>query len=316
MSVFFEGSEKKLEIHIVPGAGDLRHRGRAFWDQLVASAKAEIISTVQDDKCHSYLLSESSLFVWQDRFVMLTCGNSTLVEALVFFVQSVGKANIGFVSYQRKNEFLSQLQPTSFNDDLKLIRSHIPGKALRVGHLDSHHHYIFYTDTYAGDLGYIKQGREFTSELLMYHISGEMAQYLRSDLQDAAEIRSLLSLDTLFPGFVVDDHLFSPFGYSVNGILGEYYFTIHISPQEQSAYVSIETNLCLEQYPQAIFAHLLKLLMPASWDIISVNEKHLDRHLPAHLCLGSCSIDTSLGYNIYFSHYQQLCEEVLYPEFM
>lgn len=311
MTLFFEGSEKKLEIHVCQTLGDLRQLGRNFWHALVKKANADIISSIANDECDAYLLSESSLFVWHDRFVLLTCGNSTLVDAFIFFIDSVGASQIRFACYQRKSEFVSQLQASSFAEDLKLIKASIAGKAFRVGHLDSHHHYLFHTDAPFEDAV-----NDTTSELLMYHISGDMAQYLRSDRQTATQIRELLSLRALFPSFILDDHLFSPLGYSVNGIRGRYYFTIHISPQEQSAYVSIETNLPLGEYPQPIFADLLKLLMPRSWDIMSFNEKHPDEYFPAHLCLSTCSIATSLGYNIHFSHYQQSCTEVLIPEFI
>ncbi len=56
----------------------------------------------------------------------------------------------------------------------------------------------------------------------------------------------------LFPGAVCDDFLFDPCGYSVNGLLGEGYFTIHITPQEGCSYASFETNINLPCYKELI----------------------------------------------------------------
>ncbi|MBB1270321.1 adenosylmethionine decarboxylase [Shewanella sp. SR44-3] len=311
MSLFFEGAEKKLEVVISDSGPNLRDLGVDFWHALVASADADILSQISNDHLDSYILSESSLFVWDKKLIMLTCGGTRLVNALMHLIQVLGVDAISFVSFQRKNEFIAALQPSTFAEDIALIRQHISGKAYRIGHLDSHHHYLFHSpNPYANAL------EEKNCELLMYHISGDIAAYLRSQGQNAEVIRQQLRLAELFSGFTLDDHLFSPLGYSVNGIKDDKYFTIHISPQEQSAYVSIETNLDLANYPYPVFAKLLERLQPSSWDIIGFNLAHEESDFPVHLCLGSCSITTSLGYNIHFSHYQQRCQEVLIPEFM
>ena len=309
--MFFEGSEKKIEVIVTPQFGSLRALGREFWTEMVACANAEILSSISNEKCDAYLLSESSLFVWDDRFLMLTCGTTTLANAVVRFIERVGADHIAFASYQRKNEYLSHLQCSAFSDDLTAIRALLPGDAFRIGHLDSHHHYIF-----TSSQPYEAAADDHTSELLMYHIRGEAADYLRSEQQSAAEIRRLLQLDAMLPGFVFDDFLFEPFGYSINGIRGDRYMTIHITPQENSSYVSFETNLPLEGDYRQIFSRLLGILNPGSWDEIGFNAERHTENYPAHLCLGSCSLAMAQGYKVEFSHYQQLCHEVLIPEAM
>ncbi|WP_025820151.1 adenosylmethionine decarboxylase [Shewanella marina] len=307
--MFFEGSEKKIEVIVAPQVGSLRELGIDFWQSIVASANAEILSSISNDECDAYLLSESSLFVWKDRFLMLTCGTTTLADAVMLFIDKIGADLIAFASYQRKNEYQSHLQTSSFEQDLHVIRERISGPAFRIGHLDSHHHYIFMTDkphtTIQGD---------HTSELLMYHIQGEAADYLRSSNQSAEGVRRILELDEMLPNFRFDDFLFEPFGYSINGINGDKYMTIHITPQEASSYVSFETNLDLAHYPVDIIARLLAILNPGSWDVIGFNSPRSTQGYPEHLCLGSCALETKQGYSLDFSHYQQMCHEVLIPE--
>ncbi|MFQ6371727.1 adenosylmethionine decarboxylase [Shewanella sp. YIC-542] len=307
--MFFEGSEKKIEVIVTPATPSLRSLGRPFWEDIVGKAHAEILSSVSNEYCDAYLLSESSLFVWDDRFLMLTCGTTTLVHAATHFIDTLGEDAIAFASYQRKNEYLSHLQTTSFEDDLQLLRSKISGNAFRIGHLDSHHHYIFYTDK-----PYKADADDITNELLMYHIRGDAADYLRSDKQDLPGVRTLLALEEMLPGFSFDDFLFEPFGYSVNGIRGREYITIHITPQENSSYVSFETNLDLTRQPLDVFARLLGVLNPGSWDVIRFNAPHDSCGFPAHICLGSAKMALEHGYQLHFSHYQQLCHEKLLPE--
>ncbi|MBT1445610.1 adenosylmethionine decarboxylase [Shewanella sp. JM162201] len=334
--MFFEGSEKKLELIVTPRflqsgqfaesaqfgqsgdnakkgkngeKGSLRQLGREFWQTVVRRANADILSTLSNGYCDAYLLSESSLFVWNNRALMLTCGNTRLADAACYLIDAFGEQNIAFVSYQRKNEYLSHLQQSTFAEDLKAIRERLAGDAFRIGHLDSHHHYL-----YTSSKPFLASPMDETRELLMYHIRGDAAEYLRSSTQSAATVRALLRLDTLLPGFEFDDHLFSPFGYSINGLCDDYYMTIHITPQENSSYVSFETNLPARGEHRLLFSKLLSILNPGSWDEIGFNSASHTEHYPAHLCLGSCELNLTPGYRVSFCHYQQLCHEELMPE--
>ena len=68
---FFEGPEKKLELVTTPEAGSLRDLGSGVWRKVVEASGATILSELQNDHCTGYLLSESSLFVYDDWCVMI-----------------------------------------------------------------------------------------------------------------------------------------------------------------------------------------------------------------------------------------------------
>ncbi|GAA0781891.1 MULTISPECIES: adenosylmethionine decarboxylase [Pseudomonadati] len=309
--MFFEGSEKKAEIWIEPSMASLRALPQSFWIKMVSLAKADILSQISNDQCDAYLLSESSLFVWDHKVVILTCGLSTLIDSVNDFINSLGTDNILFLTYQRKNEYVAHLQSSTFIDDITTLKQIVSGTACRVGHLDNHHHYIFTS----GDVSLIS-AQDNTCEVLMYHISGVVADYLRTEQQSISKIYALLQLDELFAGFTYDAHLFTPLGFSINGIKDDLYYTIHITPQEKSSYVSFETNVDLNHSPSNIAAKLLAILQPRSWDIIGFNSVVAGPNMPENICLGHCSYPVKQGYNIHFSHYQQLCPEVLSPEFL
>lgn len=317
--MFFEGAEKKLEIRLTPNMVSLRQQECGFWCTLVACANAEILSTIRNPACDAYLLSESSLFVWDDKILLLTCGNSTLVDAACHFINAVGVEHIAALCYQRKNEYQAQLQSTTFAEDISQLRTLIPGKAFRVGHLDSHHHYLFCTDNLSCIDNQAMLSTETCLELMMYHIRGELADYLKLPTQTEQGIYQRLGLQQLFPDFQFDMHCFQPTGFSLNGIRGADYITLHITPstgQGDSSYVSFETNLDLTVYPYLLVAQMIKLFMPSSWDLIRFNQPLITAGFPEHLCLAHGSIVTEQGCQIDFNHYQQPQTEALQPVFL
>ncbi|WP_336246503.1 adenosylmethionine decarboxylase [Shewanella sp. OMA3-2] len=278
---------------------------------MVSLAKADILSHIENDQCDAYILSESSLFVWDHSVVILTCGLSTLIDSVSALIDKVTVDKLTYIRYQRKNEYLAYLQASTFIDDISTLRQRVPGTACRVGHLDNHHHFLFTSDK---SCQIVPQDK--TCELLMYHISGSVADYLCTEQQTVADIYQLLLLDKLFAGFEYDAHVFTPLGFSINGIKDNFYYTIHITPQEQSSYVSLETNVNLEQHQFDIAATLLAILKPRSWDIIGFDTEMAAPTVPKNICVGHCSYPIQQGYNVHFSHYQQTCPEVLSPEFL
>ena len=293
-------------MFVSPSTAPLRLLGNKFWADVVASANAEIISTMSNDFCDAYLLSESCLFVWDDRFLMLTCGTTTLVDAVILFTEKLGRATIASASYQRKSEYLSHLQTSCFTNDVLRLRKSLAGAAYRIGHLDTHHHYIFTADSIQSG-GVIQSNRE----LMMYHIKGAIADYLRSDKQSCQGIRDILALERVFANFTFDDHLFDPCGYSINGLCGDKYMTIHITPQEESSYVSIETNANFKCCP---FSALLNKLQPQSWDVIGFNGTITTDDFPPYRLVASCALPLNGKDRVQFNQYQQLTSEVLLPE--
>eukprot|EP00966_Prymnesium_polylepis_P094641 2190724-Prymnesium_polylepis.1 len=58
----------------------------------------------------------------------------------------------------------------------------------------------------------------------------------------AERMTAVSGIGALLPGVVIDDWAFEPCGYSMNGLRGGFYYTIHITPEEGFSYASFETN--------------------------------------------------------------------------
>ena len=262
--MYFEGSEKKLTLTINHhNISLLNDFDDSFWQQLVEQCQAKILSKITNQQCTAYLLSESSLFIWDDHFVLITCGRTNLVSAINFFIKAVKPSDINQLIFQRKNEYFSYAQPSNFFEDIKQLQQNFNGCAARFGALDSHHNYLYHL-TKTSNENLVNSSYEF----LAYQISPEASEFLCQPNLTVMQVREFLQLNTILQGFQVDDFLFSPFGYSLNAINGEKYLTIHITPQQNSSYVSVESNLNL----LSITPHFLSLLQPASFDLIAFNQ--------------------------------------------
>jgi len=262
--LFFEGSEKKAEVIInnsnISLLDDINDN---FWHELVACCNAQILSHISNEHCKAYLLSESSLFVWKDRFLILTCGITTLVKSLEYFLNNFDKKDISQIIYQRKNEYFAHAQLSYFGDDVKLLLQHIEGNAYRFGEMDSHHNYIFHQNS-----DFQASSDDKTYELLAYQISDEASAKLTTQGLSAQCIRDFFRIDELLPNFLIDDFVFEPYGYSLNALYQDQYLTIHVTPQALSSYVSFESNINLIELAPKILA----ILQPASFDLLSFNE--------------------------------------------
>lgn len=80
----FEGPEKKLEVFFTatPAASGFRQFETDDWSALLADASCEILHHKGNSHFDSYLLSESSLFVYPYRVILKTCGTTTLLLVL------------------------------------------------------------------------------------------------------------------------------------------------------------------------------------------------------------------------------------------
>jgi S-adenosylmethionine decarboxylase len=308
--LIFEGAEKKAEIQVDSEKLSLLNDiPNEYWHDLVHKCEAKILSSIENKYCKAFLLSESSLFVWNDRFLILTCGETKLINSIEFFIQTYGVAVLKQVTYQRKNEYFSHAQPSCFGDDLKILAKYVDGQAYRFGALDGHHNYIFH---YENDFEADQQDK--TYELLAYQISERASKLLSTEGLSKLQIRTLFNFDQLIPEFVIDDFVFDPYGYSLNAIKDDKYLTIHVTPQESSSYVSFESNIDLI----SLTPQIMKVLEPESFDILTYNEfdyvEKVNQFIPSEY-QATCKIQQTLtnGYEVKFSNYLKPSAEFTSP---
>jgi S-adenosylmethionine decarboxylase len=299
--LFFEGNEKKVEVVVASTLGSLRERTQSFWSQVVESAGAKILSALKSSSCDAYLLSESSLFVWDDRFTLITCGQTTLVKAVETFLQSCRPEDLRSVIYERKNEYFPQLQKTDFYQDARDLNNYLKGRAWQFGNSDEHHLMLYGYSTE----DFTPLNNDFTLEILMYDLQGEAREVFGSSRQALESIRRRTGVDRIFEGFQVDDYLFEPFGYSLNALRGEDYYTIHVTPQDRGTYVSFETNVNLRQNIEPTVKRVLEVFKPRRFDVVVFSPENLSESPVIRSFNIKSQVQKHLnsGYFVSFTHY-------------
>jgi len=277
----FEGPEKLLEIWFGPvdnidgtGKTGLRKVEREVWNEMLALVKCSVLNVVSNEYFDAYLLSESSMFVWNGRLILKTCGTTTLLTAvpkLLEIAKSVGLVVVDNLFYSR-NKFMfpeKQLVPhTSFSSEVdfldgvlgKLYKSGVGGSrskfengsAYVLGKLNDEHWYLYMTEAPPQELTH-EPAPDKTLEVLMGNLDPEaVSVFYRTNSSSAREATMKSGIADLIPEATFDDFLFDPCGYSVNGIWGKHYFTIHVTPQEPCSFASFETNILLDDYNELL----------------------------------------------------------------
>lgn len=294
----FEGSEKKLEVIIDRHEIDLRTLGLDFWDAIVKASSAEIISSISSQDCDAYLLSESSLFVWSDRFTMITCGQTKLIDAATRFIQEIPYP-IASLFFQRKNELFPDMQHTNFEEDVHRLQRLLGGNIYHFG--EQHYNHIFHYEapTLLENINYAQE--DTTIELLMYNLGAKASGVFLDQTQE--KIHTLLSGTSLFTSFDIDEFLFEPFGYSVNGLRDGSYFTIHVTPQEECSYTSFETNVPVHQ-ATTVIQELVQALEPKNFDTVVFCDQPYAPIIASHVSLQEAATKR-IGdkYYVHFSHH-------------
>jgi len=274
----FEGPEKKLEIILSTPVTGLRDNTDGRWDRVVKASGAEMVSFVSSGEMDAWLLSESSLFVWDNRILMITCGQTNLVNALPEILTVIDKADVALLFYERKNLMYPQTQVSDFETEATRIATFFPGKSYRLGPANEDHVHIFYSSHAA-----ISVDEDATLELLMHDLHPDaMLMYTPECGQTATDIVRLTGIDCLYPDMTIDAFLFDPFGYSLNAISGASYFTIHVTPQAGGSYASFETNLVKDDYRELI-NRILAIFQPGKFSFVltsSVNDRRISVNTP------------------------------------
>lgn len=270
--MFFEGSEKKIEVIFNKSLPSLRQMPKERWHQLVKASNAQILSQVSNDSIDAYLLSESSLFVYDHYLVMITCGTTQLVSAVEDLMSDFDPGQIEAFFYERKNELLPQAQKTDFFKDIESLKKWFDGEAMRFGREDEHHLYLF-----ASNKKYEPAKDDHTMEVLMHGIDPAVIALFtgckgcnHQDLRDRSGISNIVLGD-------IDDYIFEPMGYSLNSVYENRYFTIHITPENHGSYISYETN-AFDKFEQAQWAQkVLDVFRPMSFDLVFFNNEKVEK---------------------------------------
>ncbi|XP_011402818.1 PREDICTED: S-adenosylmethionine decarboxylase proenzyme-like [Amphimedon queenslandica] len=320
---FFEGTEKLLEVWFDIPSPESESRGlrdipMSFWQVLLDLAKCHVLSKCNNEKLDAYVLSESSMFISRNRFILKTCGTTSLLSTVKPLLKTVKKF---YPRSEVKDFFYShspfmkpdlQLHPHhSFNDESTYLDTIFPdGAAYVLGRINGKCWYLYLVESIENPL----QDPDQTLEILMTEFDSELiGRFSKLSYESAEDLNKSTGLNDLIPGATIDSYIFEPCGFSLNAIVKEdMYFTIHVTPQEECAYVSFETNVVGECY-KSLINKVLDIFKPGSFTLTlfankaaKCNFSHSADHdgaLSNYTCLDK-QISLFSIYNLTFLHYK------------
>ncbi|CAA7407130.1 unnamed protein product [Spirodela intermedia] len=279
----FEGFEKRLEITFFepaalldPAGRGLRSLTRPQLDAILEPAECQIVAALSNGAVDSYVLSESSLFVFPYKIIIKTCGTTKLllsVPAILHLAGDLLRLSVKEVKYTR-GSFLApeaQLFPhRSFSEEVAVLDGHfgelLPHRrayVLESGPSKSKWHVY----SACAESSIKKQKKPiFSLELCMTGLDRQLASVFfpsEEGMTDAAGIRSIL------PGAEICDFEFDPCGYSMNAVEGAAISTIHVTPEEGFSYASFEaTGYDLEEVDMGpLVERALKCFRPSEFSV-------------------------------------------------
>lgn len=250
----FEGSEKRIEIDFCddcPAKG-LRRLPREALDQLMDLAACTIVSSRSNDALDAYVLSESSLFVYPTKWVLKTCGTTQLLKSVPRLLELA--AEIGMKAarckYTRASFQFPENQPfphTGFDDEVQYLDKCLNGmlgsgvSSVLGEEVDGLQWHVYIAGNYSAVKNKVPT---MNYEICMTELGEEAAQqFFRNEkFVSTKQTTADSGIGAIKPNSLIDDYVFEPCGYSMNGIEGSGHMTIHITPEPGFSYASLELS--------------------------------------------------------------------------
>ena len=241
-SILFEGVEKRIELLFdtcIPFISSLRSLYKEDIDTILDAAKCSSLVKKSLGTFDAYILSESSLFVYDHKIILLTCGTTSLLLAIPVIIQKASSIcmNISGCHFTRGAYIFPENQQyphRSFEQECAYLESQIP--------------LMTYTYTNKSNNTYIWQSYQNKEDIMSIH--KKVYTNIAVGPNYVNDIRRIINIYTDSH----DDYIFDPCGYSLNAYKDSGYIAIHVTPQSNCSYVSIETYGIRDTY---IFLHKL-----------------------------------------------------------
>ncbi|KAL6294951.1 hypothetical protein ACE6H2_003093 [Prunus campanulata] len=255
-AIGFEGFEKRLEISffepsifVDPEGRGLRSLAKAHIDALLDEAECTIVSSLSNDRVDSYVLSESSLFIYPYKMIIKTCGTTKLllvIPPLLKLAETISLA-VRSVKYTRGSFIFPGAQSyphRNFSEEVSVLDGYFGklgsgSRAYVMGRSDGPQKWHVYSAS--AESGSFADP-VYTLEMCMTGLDREKASvFYKSQSSSAAAMTNDSGIRKILPDSDICDFEFDPCGYSMNSIEGAAISTIHITPEDGFSYASFET---------------------------------------------------------------------------
>ncbi|KAG6777529.1 hypothetical protein POTOM_017354 [Populus tomentosa] len=254
-AIGFEGYEKRLEICFIepgffsdPEGKGLRSLSKAQLDEILKPAECTIVDSLSNDEVDSYVLSESSLFVYPYKVIIKTCGTTKLLLSIPVILELADALSLTVCSvrYTRGSFICPGAQPfphRNFCEEVNVLDGHfskfgLESVAYVMGSPNSTQKWHVYSAA-AGKKSH--SGPVYTLEMCMTGLDKKRASvFYKTHASSATVMTEDSGIRKILPQSEICDFDFDPCGYSMNAIEGSAISTIHVTPEDGFSYASFE----------------------------------------------------------------------------
>ncbi|XVF66341.1 hypothetical protein PTKIN_Ptkin10aG0027600 [Pterospermum kingtungense] len=306
----FEGFEKRLELHFFGDDPVIINIDNNMWglrlldfdslEQVLHAVQCTVVSAVGNHFFDAYVLSESSLFVYPTKIIIKTCGTTQLLKSIRPLIHFANKLGLTLCDcrYTRGSFIFPKSQPfphTNFKEEVIYIEENLPKSlcyrkaSVMPSKLPSYSWHVFTaSDQTKLPLFSLKSPvvdvTTFTVEVCMTALDRVQARKFFKKAGDCKtgdsagkEMTEVTGINNINPGAFICDFAFDPCGYSMNGIDGDRYSTIHVTPEDGYSYASFECVGSIYDDENDIVQTLKKAVQvfkPASVSVSTTGHSH------------------------------------------
>ncbi|KAF3500708.1 hypothetical protein F2Q69_00044532 [Brassica cretica] len=261
----FEGFEKRLELRFSTTNNNpmgLRLIDFESLDQVLNEVQCTVVSAVANHSFDAYVLSESSLFVYPTKIIIKTCGTTQLLKSIRPFIHLARTLSLTLRAcrYSRGSFIFPKAQPfpyTSFKDEVVIVEESLPNSlryrkasVMTPSNNNNNHSRAWHVFTASADVAPdepLVVVEVCMTELDRVNVRSFFRRKGDGKNSDSAgkEMTRLSRIDMINANAFICDFAFDPCGYSMNGVDGDRYSTIHVTPEDGFSYASFECGLSL-----------------------------------------------------------------------
>ncbi len=223
--------ERRLEFIVGEEAEFLCRTPDARWNDFLQQMGVKIVASLPTAQARSFVLSHSSLFVFTDRFILLTCGEVCLLKGLQFLKTELRCEAIGINLQYRCLKGGLAIDELDY-EQMALAESFDGEMRLRTS-----------ADHFTMNLRWERMGSYIPSQPFRYVVLSEISEPVSRAFQGEAKHVAKDALKQILPGFSTQDYTFIPPGYSLNAVRGTEYYAIHLGFDSGEPIVTVELGI-------------------------------------------------------------------------
>jgi S-adenosylmethionine decarboxylase len=310
----FEGKEKRLEVFFSCANREksLRTVSMAIWTNIINQANASIMLSSSSPQFDSFVLSESSMFVYDCNILLITCGQTTVLSVLPSITALAQDLDmqLDYMQYSHSNFRYPMLQSSPYsNIEIETSYMKTVDRDVQFTEVACTKNLSWYCWTVFQRAHKVRPIYTLYLEDIDRQVALQYTQHTieRSGVHILEHAKLLTILQEL--GTLLDAYAFHPCGLSANGEnkSQDGHWTLHVTPEPCNSFVSLE--FCMDDDTQTrTISNFIKYWKPQKAQVIASGMATPFLELENYDCESKTTILAPGNVNMFVFSFARRCE--------